>query len=84
MTAKFDTREVLNTASDVMTFVVMAGLTVASAATFAFAPMSPARDLQLADAEPVRLPTIVVTAKRTAEPVRLPTVVVIGKRSTSA
>ena len=83
MTAKFNTREALNTASDVMTFVVMAGLTVASAATFAFSPMSPAKDLAEM-AEPIHLPLVVVTAKKAAEPVRLPLVVVTAKRSSAA
>ena len=83
MTAKFNTREVLNTASDVMTFVVMAGLTVASAATFAFSPMSPARDVVEA-AAPITLPLVVVTAKKASEPVHLPLVVVTAKRSSAA
>ena len=82
MTAKFNTRDTLNTASEIMTFVVMAGLTLASAATFAFAPMSPARDV--AEAEPIRLPLVVVTAKKATEPVRLPLVVVTAKRSSDA
>ena len=83
MTAKFNTRDALNTASDIMTFVVMAGLTVASAATFAFSPMSPARD-GVEAAAPIVLPPVVVTAKKATEPVHLPLVVVTAKRSSAA
>ena len=80
MTTKFNTRSPLSTASDVMTFVVMAGLTVASAATFAFSPLSPAREATAT----IVLPPVVVTAKKAAEPIRLPLVVVTAKRSSDA
>ncbi len=77
MNTRYAPRSVLAPLSDLLTLGTMAGLTLISAAALA-GPM-------LERAEPVRLPTVVVTAKSTpaatAEPVRLPTVVVIAKRS---
>ena len=67
----------LHSISDALTFVAMAGLTLASAAALAV-------PVHEAEAEVVYLPTVVVTANSThAEPVRLPTVVVVAKRTQS-
>ncbi|MFN4116033.1 MAG: hypothetical protein ACK4F7_05960 [Inhella sp.] len=76
MTARNTPRSILSPLSDVLTFATMAGLAVASAAAIA----SPLVERP----EPLRLPTVVVTAKSSvsAEPVRLPMVVVTAKRST--
>ncbi len=67
----------LHTVSEALTFIAMAGLTVASAAALAM-------PVHEAEAEVVYLPTVVVTAKPAAEPVRLPTVVVTAKRSSAS
>ncbi len=71
----FNTRPVLDRVTDVLTLAVMAGLTVASAATYAF---SPAHE---PTAEPVRLPTVVVVGKKAPPHEVLPTVVVTGRRA---
>jgi hypothetical protein len=63
-----------------VTIAVMAGLTFASAATYAGGNSKPA-------AEIVQLPAVVVTVKRAAPIAQLPTVIVVAKRaapSTSA
>lgn len=75
MTARTAPRSLLSPLNDVLTFVTMAGLTIASTVAMA----SPLVERP----EPLRLPTVVVTAKSTvsAEPVRLPLVVVTAKRS---
>lgn len=72
------TTKPLNTLSDALTLIVMAGLTAASAAVMAVPVVH--------ETPAVVLPTVVVTAKstRAAEAVRLPTVVVVAKRSDSA
>ena len=75
MSKTFDARPVLDRVTDALTLVVMAGLTVASAAAYAFGP-----GLE-AEAEPQRLPLVVVTAKKAAEPVMLPQVVVTARRA---
>ncbi len=79
MSKSFNTNAVLQVFSEGMTFFVMAGLTAASAATLAFAPGHRA----VASADPIVLPTVVVTAKssKAAERIVLPTVVVTAKRS---
>jgi hypothetical protein len=68
-------RSILSPLNDVLTFATMAGLAIASTVALA----SPLVERP----EPLRLPTVVVTAKSTAsaEPVRLPMVVVTAKRS---
>ena len=73
MTTAFDTRPSLNLFSEGLTFVVMAGLTLASAATFAFAPV---RQAASEAARPA-----VVAKTSVSEIVRLPMVIVTGKRS---
>ncbi|WP_374661745.1 hypothetical protein [Inhella sp.] len=69
----------LSALSDVLTMIVMAGLTAASAAVLA-GPMV------LPEPTVVTLPTVVVTAKRTQspEPTRLPAVVVTAKRASAS
>lgn len=75
MTARTAPRSLLSPLNDVLTFVTMAGLAIASTVAMA----SPLVERP----EPLRLPTVVVTAKSTvsADPVRLPLVVVTAKRS---
>lgn len=73
----FNTRPLLNAASELATLAVMVGMTVASAAVWA------------AGSGPVlpQLPTVVVTGKApvsTQAPVRLPLVVVTAKRASAA
>jgi hypothetical protein len=75
MTTAFNTRPSLIAFSEGLTFVVMVGLTLASAATFAFAPT------RSASADVPRLPTVVVSKVSASEIVRLPIVIVTGKRS---
>lgn len=75
MIKRYDTRSVLEALSDGLTLAVMVGLTAASAAAYAFGPAD-----DEPRAEPVRLPTVVVTAKRSADIPRLPLVVVSAKR----
>lgn len=73
MTTAFDPRPSLSLFSEGLTFVVMVGLTLASAATFAFAP---ARQVSS------EAPRAAVAVKTSAsEIVRLPMVIVTGKRS---
>lgn len=71
------TRPVLNAIGEGLHLVVMAGLTLASAAVLALPPGPRA-----VEAEPIVLPTVVVTATPTqaASVPRLPTVVVTAKR----
>lgn len=76
MTRRYNPRSILTSLSESLTLVTMLGLPLASAAALA-GPL-------MADAEPVRLPTVVVTAKSAAaapEAIRLPLVVVTAKRS---
>lgn len=75
MTARNTPRSILSPLNDVLTFATMAGLAIASTVALA----SPLVERP----EPLRLPTVVVTAKpsTSAEPVRLPMVVVTAKRS---
>jgi hypothetical protein len=72
---RFNTRPLLNTAAELLTFGVMAGMTLVAMATAASGP---------AHAEPAavvhRLPTVVVTGKIH----QLPTVVVTAKRAAPA
>lgn len=77
MTSSYANPSPLGYFSEVMTLVVMAGLTIASAATFASAPV------RSAEPEVVKLPTVYVVGNK-AEVVKLPTVVVVGKRSPGA
>lgn len=77
MTSNYAAPSLMDRASEALTFVVMAGLTVASAATFAFSPERSAAP------EVVKLPTVFVVGNK-AEVVKLPTVVVVGKRSPGA
>lgn len=72
----FNTRPLLNAASELATLAVMLGMTAASAAVWA------------AGSGPVlpQLPTVVVTGKApvsTQAPVRLPLVVVTAKRASA-
>lgn len=80
MIKPLNTRPVLNAFGDGLHLVVMAGLTLASAAVLAI-PHGP----RAVEAEPIVLPTVVVTAKPSAATSvpRLPTVVVTAKRSAS-
>ncbi len=73
MAKSFNTHPVLQAASEGMNFIVMAGLTLASAAALAVGPGS-----RPAPAEAIVLPTVEVTAQATP---RLPTVIVTAKRS---
>lgn len=76
MSKRYNPRSVLETFSEGLTFAVMVGLTVASAAAYAYGPAS-----DEPQAAPVRLPTVVVTAKRApADIPRLPLVVVSARR----
>ncbi|WP_326539330.1 hypothetical protein [Pseudorhodoferax sp.] len=75
-----DSRPSLQRLSDALTLAVMAALTVASAAVMASVLPEPA--------EPLRLPTVVVTARSSAQTAaqtvatpRLPLVVVQARRS---
>jgi hypothetical protein len=66
----FNTRPVLNLVGEAAMLFAMLGMTATGAAAWAWEP-SP---------EPIRLETVVVTAKK---PVVLPTVVVVAKGSVS-
>jgi hypothetical protein len=67
---RFDTRESLTNLGDALTLFVMTGLTVATligTSAYAAAPAAPhsaAKVETTAKAEPIRLPLVVVTAKR--------------------
>jgi hypothetical protein len=78
MVKPFNTHPVLQAFSEGLNFVVMAGLTLASAAVLAI-PAGP----RAPSAEPILLPTVVVTAKSSSASTvpRLPTVIVTAKRS---
>jgi hypothetical protein len=65
---RFDTRESLSNLGDALTLFVMLALTVvALIGTSAYAA-APATATAASKAEPIRLPLVVVTAKRTAQP----------------
>lgn len=82
MVKPFNTHPVLQAFSEGLNLVVMAGLTLASAAVLAIPPGPRAAD-SVPRAEPILLPTVVVTANSSnaASVPRLPTVVVTAKRS---
>lgn len=66
---RFDTRESLTNLSDALTLLVMTGLTAATLIgtnAYAAAPAAPhaAKVEATVKAEPIRLPLVVVTAKR--------------------
>jgi hypothetical protein len=67
----FNTRPVLNLVGELAMLGAMVGMTATGAAAWAWEP-SP---------EPIRLETVVVTAKK---PIVLPTVVVVAKRSNNS
>jgi hypothetical protein len=67
---RFDTRESLTNLGDALTLLVMTGLTAATligTTAYAAAPAAPhslTKAEMLSKAEPVRLPLVVITAKR--------------------
>lgn len=68
---RFDTRESLTNLGDALTLLVMTGLTAATligTTAYAAAPAAPhsvtKAEEMLSKAEPVRLPLVVITAKR--------------------
>ncbi len=80
MTKTFNTVPYLDQIGGALSIAVMAGLTLASAATYAAGDTKPA-------AQVVQLPAVVVTVKRAAPIAQLPAVIVVAKRaapSTSA
>ncbi len=77
MTKTFNTAPVLDTVGGALSIAVMAGLTFASAATYAGNGDKPA-------AEIVQLPPVVMTVKRATPVAQLPTVIVVAKRSAPA
>lgn len=74
MSKSFNTRPILNTLTEGLTLVTMVGLTFASAAALAAAPM------QMVEPVIHQLPTVVVTAKK-AVVHQLPTVFITAQRS---
>ena len=75
MNKTFNPAPVLDHVGGVLSIAVMAGLTLASAATWAHRPSAPSATV-------VQLPAVVVTVKRAAPVAQLPAVIVIAKRST--
>jgi hypothetical protein len=74
----FNTNPVLDHVGGVISAIVMAGLTLTSAATMAMAPAAPAPVVY-------SLPAVVITAKRaTPEIASLPAVIVTVKRAAPA
>lgn len=74
---RFNTRPLLNTATELLTLAAMAGMTLVAAAA---ATSGPAQAQPVTEAVMHRLPTVVVTGKIH----HLPTVVVVGKRAEQA
>ena len=77
MTQTFNTVPYLDQVGGALSIAVMAGLTLASAATYAGGKDKPA-------AEIVQLPPVVMTVKRATPVAQLPKVIVVAKRSASA
>jgi hypothetical protein len=77
MTQAFNPTPVLDHVGGVLSLIVMAGLTLTSAATWAHRPGVPVTQV-------VQLPPVVVTVKRAAPIAQLPTVIVVAKRSTTS
>jgi hypothetical protein len=74
MTKTFNPAPVLDHIGGALSIAVMAGLTLASAATYAHRPSA-------TPAAVVQLPAVVVTVKRAAPVAQLPAVIVVAKRS---
>ncbi len=77
MTHAFNASTVLDTVGGALSIAVMAGLTFASAATYAGSGDKPTADI-------VQLPPVVMTVKRATPIAQLPTVIVVAKRSAPA
>lgn len=75
MAKPFNPALVLDAVGGVLSIVVMAGLTLVGAATYAQGSQPPA-------AEIAQLPPVVMGVKRAAPVVQLPTVIVVGQHST--
>ena len=76
MSQTFNPVPVLDHVGGVLSIAVMAGLTFASAATYAGNSEKPA-------AEIAQLPPVVMTVKRATPVAQLPMVIVVAKRSAS-
>ncbi len=80
MTKPFSPVPVLDHVGGALSIAVMAGLTIASAATYAGNGAKPAAEI----AQIVQLPPVVMTVKRATPVAQLPTVIVVAKRSAPA
>lgn len=74
MTKTFSTVPVLDHVGGALSIAVMAGLTLASAATWATNGHTPTATV-------VQLPPVVMTVKRATPVAQLPTVIVVAKRA---
>ena len=77
MTQTFNTVPYLDQVGGALSIAVMAGLTLASAATYAVGSDRPVATV-------VQLPAVVVTVKRATPVAQLPKVIVVAKRSAPA